>query len=459
MLYPVVVLAILASGCTYTGSSPVYTQKELKHHLTASEAKYVISTPDLMKHVEPVVDEIGTGIEPIVFSDLFKETTPPIEPPRKTLHDLKKAASPSDLFARLKKISPDSIATLLATSGSTGLPRLVARTHAAHLAEVKAITTRTSTQSYAARKLYCLPIYHAFTFPEAIFNALYQGEPTYFLKRFGDAFSYRIRDHEITDIMATPNMLLELEESASGDLDIKADLQTLKTIYCGGAPLAKELRERFLKLFHDTPKLVNVYGMTECGWISTSDDDSRHDSCVGRTLEGFEARLDESTVSTSSDGQRLGELEVKGKQIMTGYKNDSTASNDPMVLDDWLKTRDIGSLKDGQIHLFDRAKDLIKLDGFPVSPIEFEHALREITQVEDVAVISSLSNSLDEQPVIFIVRRDEGGDLTNAKVKQHLMSRMSRYKVAKCRIRFVQSIPRGEDGKTLREEMRQQLSQ
>lgn len=412
-----------------------------------------------MKHVEPVVDEIGTGIEPIVFSDLFRETTPPVEPPRRTLHDLKKAASPSDLFARLRKISPESIATLMATSGSTGLPRLVVRTHAAHLAEAKAITTRTSTRSHEARKLYCLPIYHAFAFPEAVFNALNQGQPTYILKRFGDAFSYRVRDHEITDIMATPNMLLELEESASADLDIKADLQTLRTIYCGGASLAKDLRERFLKLFHDTPRLVNVYGMTECGWISMSDEVESDASSVGCALEGLDIRLDEQTVSTSSDGQRLGELEVKGKQIMTGYKEDTAASKTPDMIADWLRTRDIGFFKDDQIHLLDRAKDVIKLDGFPVSPTEFEHALREIKQVEDVAVISSLSNSLDEHPVIFIVRRDEGGDLTNAKVKQHLMSRMSRYKVAKCRIRFLQSIPRGKDGKTLREELRQQFNQ
>ncbi|CAK3733162.1 AMP-dependent synthetase and ligase [Lecanosticta acicola] len=457
VLYPILVLAILASGCIYTGSNPVYTQRELKHHLDVSEARYVVTTTDLLKHVAPVVGELGGKAEVSIFSDLFKDSAPANETYR-TLHDLKKPANVSDLSNRLAELSLDATATLMATSGSTGLPKLAARSHSALLAEAKAIASRTSNTSYSVRKLICLPIYHAFAFPETVFTTLRLGQPTYILKRFGDAFSYRIRDHQITDVLTLPSMLLELAESAEQDIDIKADLQTLRTVYCGGAPLVEELKERFLGLFYETPRLVNVYGMTECGWIAMSDgEQSENRRCVGSALEGLEIRLNERAALTLDGGREVGELSVMGNQIMTAYKNGSAAIKVAITQCDWLRTGDIGYLEDDKVYLVDRAKTIIKIDGFAVSPTEFEYTIRELSPVQDVAVISSGPDSVDEHPIIFIARKEGEGELTNSQVRQHLTGRLSRYKVAKCRIRFVEKISRGKDGEALREELRKTL--
>ncbi|KAF7191287.1 Acyl-CoA ligase M9 [Pseudocercospora fuligena] len=236
-------------------------------------------------------------------------------------------------------------------------------------------------------------------------NSLRLGITSYYLKRFGDAFPHLVNDYEITEAMVVPSMLVTLVEQASEDIDAKADLQGLKLVLCAGAPLAESLRMRFLSIFYDTPKLIQAYGTSECGWLSTfgyEDPDVDDAKSVGRLTDAIQIRVSDEHVTTSPDGKKAAELWVKGPQVMSGYRNDPDLTASTLTDDGWLKTGDVGYIDDtGKVFLVDRAKDIIKVDGHTVAPFEIESVLSESPEVKDVAALAS-QKSEDEHPIVFI---------------------------------------------------------
>ncbi|KXT11803.1 hypothetical protein AC579_6080 [Pseudocercospora musae] len=460
ILYPVLVLSILASGCCYTSSHITYTQPELEHHLRKSEAKYIVTSSDHLRVVVPAVNSVGGDIEIIRFTDVLQDepkAAPEGQESLRTLHDLVKNVEEMPLEERLKAISSDSVAKLTATSGSTGLPKLAVGTHRMAVAECNASEDRSSAKSYDVRRLYCLPIYHAFPFPEMMINSLRLGFTSYYLKRFGDAFPHLVNDYEITEVMVVPSMLVTIGEQASEDIDAKADLQRLKLILCAGAPLAESLRVRFLSMFHDTPKLIQAYGTSECGWISTfsyEDPDGDDATSVGRLTDAIQVRVSDEHVTNTSDGGRAAELWIKGPQVMSGYRSDPDLTSSTLTDDGWLKTGDIAQVDDsGKIFLVGRAKDIIKVDGHTIAPIEIESVLSGSTGVKDTVVLASQKGE-DEHPVVFVVpRTSEGDNVTSATIRKILSSKLAKHKVAKCEIKFVEEIPRNENGKVLKQQL------
>jgi len=489
VLYSPLVLAILASNCRWTGTNIAYIAPELEHHFRVSETKYIITAPEHLEVVRTAVKGTGGNAEIILFTDLLESESQQLSvltntahvrtdackcyseaalahegrraslnqpqedvPALRTLHELARKPTETDLVNLTKHLSLDSTAALLQTSGTTGLPKMAARTHRSMIIEQQTIEDNDVDKPYDVRRLYSVPIFHGFAAPEMIFNALRLGHTSYFMRRFDDTFAQKIHDLRITETFGAPPMLLKLVSQPGA----KELLQGLKLISFGGAPLAPELRKQTLEMFEEgeKPRIVPVYGMTEGGWFTTLKYPEIDDSgSVGRPVPGYEVKMVPYPDTELHDGQTVGEIFVRGPQLMSGYYNNPTATAEAFE-SDWLKTGDIGYVKEGRLYLVDRAKDLMKVNGWQVAPAELENALLQHSDVLDAAVLG-IGQGVEEHPMACVVVRSP--EVNMETIKLHLRSRLTGYKVSRCEVRFVDAIPKNPAGKILRKVLREQI--
>ncbi|KAF2166368.1 hypothetical protein M409DRAFT_66809 [Zasmidium cellare ATCC 36951] len=468
ILYPILSLSIYASKCRWTGSNTSNKVPELEHIFQSSNAKYVVTAAEHLEVVKAAVKSSGIGAEIILFADILELDRTPYQSPScsrkfnpghksetfRDLHDLLSNGTPETLAHMLKDIDPQSIASLMSTSGTTGRPKMAARTHASTVLETAAIAKNEhDLKPYQVRRLFCTPTFHAFTMPELVINSIRLGHPAYIMKRFDDAtFPAKIAEFEITETLAPPGVLLRLINNAA----CREQIQSLRAVYTGGAPLVPELKAKFLSLYpNEKPRIAPVWGMTEGGWFTTFKyPENDMTGSVGRPLPGFEIKMSLETPVRIADGRETGELLVRSQQLMAGYLNNPEATRTTFTDDGWLRTGDIGYVaEDGKVYLVDRAKDLIKVNGWQVSPVELEDALLISPDVKDSGVISS-GEHVNEHPLAFVVRSDSSPDVTASELKAHMLTQLASYKVRSCEFQFINEIPRSATGKILRHELR-----
>ncbi|KAK5728623.1 hypothetical protein LTR15_001760 [Elasticomyces elasticus] len=414
--------------------------------------------PESLATIRSAVQASGHRAEIILFSDLLEEDQTGAIPSAslqsnghtlRTLRDLLQSPSNVDLSTMLSNILPNDIAALQQTSGTTGLPKMAMRSHLSMISELEAITD--DSKPYEVRRLFCTPIFHAFSAPEILFNALRLGQVSYFMRRFDDSFAQKVHDFRITETFGAPAMLLKLANKPE-DYDL---LQSLRYIAYGGAPLGPELRGRFLGKFEVPPRLVPVYGMTEGGWFTTlkhlEEDDT---GSVGRPVPGYELKTSSNPLDQSGNKLSEGEILVRGPQVMQGYLGNAEATSAAFE-DGWLKTGDIGYLEDGKLYLVDRVKAMIKVNGWQVSPVEVQNVLLQMDGVLEAAVFGE-GHDEDEHPVACTVKKETS--LTAEAIREHLRGSLASYKVSRCEVRFVDAIPKSTTGKVVKELLRKQAS-
>lgn len=468
ILYPVLFLAILASGCRWTGTNTAYTAAELEHHFCTSQTQYVIVAADHLATVRQAIDASGCKVEIIIFSDILKEegSASPNgsdfslstawscenagsadETVYRNLHECQRKQN--CVLQSVRPVSPNTIAALMQTSGTTGQPKLAMRSHRGLVMETMAIEDNHANKPYQVSRLICTPIFHGFTFPVAI-DALRLGIPTYIMKRFDHTFALKIYQFGITETFVVPAILLRLVENP----ETHALLQSLRLIGFGGSPLLPELRQKTLDIFEMSPRIVPVYGMTEGGWLTTLKYPDVDDGSVGRLIPGLEIKIrTKENGGLTNGGQRTGELLVRGTQLMEGYFHNTEASEDAFM-DGWLKTGDIGFIQDDHVYFVDRWKAIIKVNGFQVSPTEMEGTLIQSAKVADVAVLG-VGQGIDEHPVVCVV--PAGNDITEQEIKSFLRTRLAGYKVSRCEVKFLAQILRNSTGKIVRSALKEQI--
>ena len=241
----------------------------------------------------------------------------------------------------------------------------------------------------------------------------------------------------------------------------KALLQDLRTLWCAGARLGENVLDQFLAIFDDKskkPRIVQVWGMSEGGWFSTfTYPEIDHTSSVGRLLLHNAIQIDQQYLPIDTNGHhaQAGEILIKSPSMMQGYVGNEAANLNAFTLDGFLRTGDVGyQHSDGKIYLVDRAKDLIKVNGWQVSPSELQDVLLGYPLVQDAAVIGT-SRQEEDWPVAFVVPRE--AIVTPALVKSYLLSQCARYKVASCEVRLLAAIPKNSIGKVDKSGLRQLL--
>lgn len=473
--YPLLYLAIFASKSRWVGTNISYTPSELTHAFATCEADYIVVGQEHFEIVTTAVKETGRDTEIILWTDILAnpslDSLPNfVEPPAQTpttqryIHELQHNGSIEELTIALDCINVDDTATLMSTSGTTSLPKMAARTHRSHVLETLAMQDNHADKDYEVIRLFATPIFHAFSSPEMLTNALRLGTKSYFMKRFNPVvFPALVQKYGVTEIHAPPGVISQL----LGRAESHPQIQTLRGIYTGGAPFAPELRARFLSIFKDNPNpphIRAVYGMTEGGYMTTFkhpiDDDT---GSVGNLIPGYKMKmLAEGEYFTElTNGTEVGLLYVHSPYLMTHYMGNKKETDESFDKDGWLNTGDIGYIQDSKVYIVDRAKDLIKVNGWQVSPSELENAIVKHRSVGKVAVIGTGSGEA-EHPLAFVslVRGIDPDTVTGPMLKEFLLPSLTKYKVNRIEYLFVQEkdIPVSGTGKVLKQELRARVA-
>jgi len=255
-----------------------------------------------------------------------------------------------------------------------------------------------------------------------------------------------------TLMLAVPTLLQALANAK----DAGDRLDSLQLAISGGAGLPSEIRVAFSKRF-PAIRLVEGYGLTEaspvvcCGALRV---ESKPNS-IGQPLPATDIRIADldDPQKTVPIGQR-GELLVRGPQIMLGYYDNDSASEEAF-LDGWLRTGDVGYLdSEGYVFLVDRIKDLIICSGFNVYPRVIEDALYLHEAVEEVTVIGVPDEYRGEAPIAF-VKLKPGATVTSTELKTFISAHINKLELPR-EIIFKEQLPKTLIGKLSKKELREE---
>ena len=229
------------------------------------------------------------------------------------------------------------------------------------------------------------------------------------------------------------------------------DLSALRVGFFGAAPLSEDMQLRIRDALA-TP-IIQGYGMTEASPVTHADFMEPHlikPGSIGPAMPDTEAKVvDVETGETELPPDEIGELVVRGPQVMKGYYNNEAATEETLTEEGWLHTGDIVRMdEEGYVWVLDRKKELIKYKGFQVPPAELEGVLLEHPGISDAAVIGKEDLESGEIPKAFVVA-GQGVELTAEDVMSFVAGKVATFKHVR-EVEFTDAIPKNPSGKILR---------
>ncbi|XP_040973358.1 4-coumarate--CoA ligase-like 9 [Gossypium hirsutum] len=273
---------------------------------------------------------------------------------------------------------------------------------------------------------------------------------------FKDRFEFEgilraIKKYKITYMPVSPPLVMAFTKS---ELTKKYDLNLIMFLRSGGAPLGKEVTERFKEKF-STVELIQGYGLTETGGGATKvigpEEAGRYGS-VGRIAENMEGKIVDPETSEKLPPRWRGELWLRGPTVMKGYVRDEKATAEILDSEGWLKTGDICYFdSEGFLYVVDRLKELIKYKAYQVPPAELEHLLHSHPEIVDAAVVPYPDEEAGQIPMAYVVK-NPGSNITEAQIMDFIAEQVAPYKKIR-RVAFITSITRTPAGKILRRKL------
>nr|DAD34301.1 TPA_asm: hypothetical protein HUJ06_004941 [Nelumbo nucifera] len=288
-------------------------------------------------------------------------------------------------------VNQSDSAAILYSSGTTGRVKGVLLTHRnfiALLAGLYAIRAEVVEENPAPSiSLITVPLFHVFGLFMCV-RAVALTETIVLMERFDfEGMLRAVETYRITYMPVSPPLMLAFAKS---DVVKKYDLSSLQLLGCGGAPLGKEVADKFLARFPNV-EITQGYGLTEstggAARLFGPEEYKRYGS-VGRLTENMEAKIIDPVTGEALPPGQQGELWLRGPTIMRGYVGDNEATASTLHPEGWLKTGDLCYFdSDGYLFIVDRLKELIKYKAYQVPPAELEHLLQSHPEIADAAVI------------------------------------------------------------------------
>lgn len=311
------------------------------------------------------------------------------------------------------------------------------------------------------RSLGVLPCYHGLGLMYYCLLAPKLGIEVYLMERF-DLLTMlgHISRFKITELLLVPPILVAMAKhpaARNGDFD----LSSIAKVVVGAAPLGNEVTEQFEELWQGRVKVRQAWGMTESPAISIAwDEMETSDSSsvsVGELVPGIEAKLMKDDGTEELTPGRVGEMWVRGPNVMKAYWRNPKATAETKTSDGWLKTGDIAYVREGKWYIVDRKKELIKVRGAQVAPAELEALLLEHPQIVDAAVIGVRTVTGDEEPRAYVVARDRS-EISEGEVIDYVEQRVVKQKRLCGGVAFIDVVPKTAAGKILRRELRERAA-
>lgn len=344
------------------------------------------------------------------------------------------------------------------TSGTTGLPKGVMSTHYSVCENISSGILFSGMELSRERSLIVAPLYHVAAAVTAMLIIARGGSLI-----IVDAFDpvnvvNKLEGEKISIVTLVPAMIQACLVFVQ-DLDSR-DFSSLRRITYGASPIAKEVLVKAMQKFGC--EFSQGFGMTELSCIATGLSAEDHVRAIesepellasaGRAVLGTEVRIADENDQEVPYGT-VGELQVRGPQVMTGYWNKPEATAKTLK-DGWMHTGDAAKMdKRGYIFIQDRIKDMIVSGGENIYPAEVENALFQHPAVADAAVIGIPSEQWGETVLAFLVlQRDEKP--TTEDLIEHCRAHLAGYKLPR-QIEFMDALPRNASGKVLKNQLRE----
>ncbi len=343
------------------------------------------------------------------------------------------AISDAELERCASAVDPDAAAFILFTSGTTGLPKGVVHSHCL-IRNVVDESNRLGIGPTDTILMY-LPLFHTLGLYEGPMTMLLAGARMVLQERFeADATLALIERHRCTVIHGFDTHFGDLLSSTQLE---RCDTSSLRTgILAAGMastePIARDTQARLMAA-------VSGWGMTEvgCGALLGRLSDSRDARCSssGSPLPGYEFRIVDPNTGKLAEPGQSGELCVRSYQMFLGYYGDPEATAAAFDREGWFRTGDQAiEQPDGSIRFLGRYKDILKVGGENVDPVEVEALLRSDPRILDVQIVGRSDARLGEVPVACVIPDRERGQLSIEEVRQLCAQKLASFKIPRAMV-------------------------
>jgi malonyl-CoA/methylmalonyl-CoA synthetase len=347
---------------------------------------------------------------------------------------------------------PESPALIVYTSGTTGPPKGVVLPRRALATNLDALA---DAWEWSDRDVltHGLPLFHVHGLVLGVLGPLRRGGTLHHLGSFStDAVAAELAG-SATMLFGVPTMYHRLADAAENDGSVADALGQARLLVSGSAALSIADHARIERV--SGQRVVERYGMTETLMnCSVRADGDRRPGTVGPPVEGVQLRLvdDDGEAVEVSDGETVGEIQVRGPNLFLEYLNRPDATEEAFA-GDWFRTGDVAAREsDGYIRLIGRqATDLIKSGGFKIGAGEIEAALHEHPGIAEAAITGEPDPDLGERIVAWIVPAGDPPP-TEKEVADHVAKLLTPHKCPR-QVRYLDSLPRNDMGKVMKKSL------
>ena len=465
--YPIATFGILRAGLTVVNVNPLYTPRELKHQLVDSGASAIVVLDNFGHTVQQVIAQtqirqvIATGLGDLVGGAKgaimnfvlkhVKKMVPRYELPgairfREALGLGQMQAPPA------VTIESGDIAFLQYTGGTTGTAKGAMLTHRNLVANMEqaAAWIGTSLKPGEETIITALPLYHIFSLTANGLVFTKFGGLNHLITNPRDmkGFVKELKGTKFTAITGV-NTLFNGLLNTPGFEDV--DFSSLRMTLGGGMAVQRAVAERWKKVTGCT--LVEAYGLTETSPAACINPMNlpAYNGSIGLPIPSTDACVKDDDGRQLPMGE-IGELCIKGPQVMKGYWNRPEETAAVIDAEGWLHTGDMARMdENGYFFIVDRKKDMILVSGFNVYPNEIEDVLAAMPGILEVAAVGVPDEKSGEAVKVVIVRKDP--KLTAEDVKAYAREQLTGYKRPHL-VEFRDELPKTNVGKILRRELR-----
>ncbi len=477
--YPMAFYGALLAGAVVVPTNPLYTEREMQHQLADSGARVLVMLDTFYPLVRAVRQQ--TAVEHIILTGPA-DFMPPVlralyplsqrrarspEAPltRKELHDDQTlhvmhtllephTGDDKEVFSPPQPVQAADLAVLQYTGGTTGLSKGAMLSHRNLLANAMQTRAWIPQAREGEEVMLCVaPFFHAYGLTVGMNFSLLAAASMVLLPRFkAQDVVKAIRRYHPTIFPGMPTMYLAVMREAGNHPD---DLRSIHYCISGAAPLPAQVQSDFEAITGG--RLVEGYGLSEASPVTHCNPltGQRRTGSIGLPLPGVEAAIVNQDTGEPVPAGSVGELVVRGPNIMQGYWN-RTEETSQTFRNGWMCTGDLGKMDaDGYFSIMERVKDVIIASGFKVYPREVEEVLFGHPAVAEAAVAGAADAYRGETVAAFVVLKPgiEASEATRQELLHYCKQELTAYKVPTI-LDFRASLPKSLIGKVIRRQLR-----